>query len=73
MRKSTYLLLAMTVFVVLFVSACGSAAPATQAAPPPAEVVPTQAPAEVVAPTAACSHCPDFCPCLSGNYLLCRA
>ena len=52
MKKTTYFLLAMTVFVVLFASACGgSAAPATQAAPPPAEVVPTQAPAEVVAPT----------------------
>ena len=53
MKKTTYFLLAVTVFVVLFASACGgSAAPATQAAPPPAEVVPTQAPAEVVEPTA---------------------
>jgi hypothetical protein len=51
MRKSTYLLLAMTVLMVLFVSACGSPAPATQAAPPPVEVVPTQAPAEAAAPT----------------------
>lgn len=51
MRKSTYLLLAMTVLMVLFVSACGSPATATQAAPPPAEVVPTQAPVEAAAPT----------------------
>ena len=50
MRKPTYLLLAMTVLMVLFVSACGSPAPATQAAPP-AEVVPTQAPADAAAPT----------------------
>jgi hypothetical protein len=52
MKKTTYLLLAVTVFVVMFASACGGAAPATQVAPPPVEVVPTQAPAEV-APTAA--------------------
>jgi len=52
MKKTTYFLLAVTVFVVLFASACGgSAAPATQAAPPPVNVVPTQAPANVVAPT----------------------
>ena len=50
MRKPTYLLLVMTVLMVLFVSACGSPAPATQAAPP-AEVVPTQAPVEAAAPT----------------------
>jgi hypothetical protein len=50
MKRTNYFLLAMTVFVVLFASACsGSAAPATQAAPPPAEVVTTQAAAEVVA------------------------
>jgi hypothetical protein len=53
MKKSTYLMLAVTVLVVLFASACsGAAAPATQAAPPPVEVVPTQAPVEV-APTVA--------------------
>ena len=52
MKKTTYFLLATTVLVTLFASGCGgSAAPATQAAPPPAEVVPTQAPAEVVEPT----------------------
>jgi hypothetical protein len=52
MKKTTYLLMATTVFVVLFAYACGGpAAPATQAAPPPVEVVPTQAPAEVVAPS----------------------
>ena len=34
MKKTNYLLLAITIFVVLFVSACsGSAAPAAQAAP----------------------------------------
>ncbi|MDO9300542.1 MAG: hypothetical protein Q7T89_04125 [Anaerolineales bacterium] len=51
MKQTTYLLLVTSVFVVLFASACGgSAAPATQAVPPPVEVVPTQAPAEVVEP-----------------------
>lgn len=45
MKKTTYLLLAMTVFVVMFASACGaSAAPATQAAQPPVEVAPTEVP-----------------------------
>ena len=45
MKKTTYLLLAMTVFVVLIASACGaSAPPATQAAPPPVDVAPTEAP-----------------------------
>lgn len=43
MKKKTYLLMVTTVFMVLFVSACGrSAAPATQAAPP-VEIVPTEA------------------------------
>jgi hypothetical protein len=52
MKKTNYLLLAITVFVVLFASACsGTAAPATQALPPTVEVVPTQAPAQVAAPT----------------------
>ena len=73
MKKTTYLLLAMTVFVVLFVSACGSAAPATQAAPPPAEVVPTQAPQKLLTTQPACRTCPDLCPCLSGSHLMCRA
>jgi len=62
MRKSTYLLLAMTVLMVLFVSACGSPAPTTQAAPPPAEVVPTQAPAEVAAPTQPAPAAQTFAP-----------
>jgi hypothetical protein len=63
MRKSTYLLLAMTVLMVLFVSACGSPAPATQAAPPPAEVVvPTQAPAEAAAPTQPAPAAQTFAP-----------
>lgn len=53
MKKTTNLLFAMTVLVVLFVSACGgSPAPATQAAPAPVEIVPTQVPAEIV-PTVA--------------------
>jgi hypothetical protein len=51
MKQITYLM-AITVFVVLFASACGGTAPATQAAPPPAEVVPTQAPQQA-APTQA--------------------
>ena len=51
MRKSTYLLLAMTVLTVLFVSACAPAATATQAAPAPTDVVPTQAAAQAAAPT----------------------
>jgi hypothetical protein len=50
MRKTTHLLLATTVFMVLFASACsGSAAPATQVVQPPVEVVSTQALPEVVA------------------------
>jgi hypothetical protein len=53
MKQTTYLFMVLTVFVVLFASACGGAAPATQAAPPPAEAVPTQAPAEVVPTQAA--------------------
>jgi hypothetical protein len=53
MKKTTYLLLAMTIFVVMFASACGSsAAPATQAAQPPVEVAPTEVPpVEAGAPT----------------------
>ena len=62
MRKSPYLLLAMTVFVVLIISACSPAAPATQAAPPPAEVVPTQPPAEVVVPTQPAPTAQTFAP-----------
>lgn len=50
MKKTTYFLLAMTVLVTLFASACGvSVAPATQAAPPPpVQVVPTIAPVVIV-------------------------
>ena len=50
MKKTTYLLLAMTVLMVLFVSACGaSAAPAAQ---PPAQIAPTvSAPAQPAAAT----------------------
>jgi hypothetical protein len=51
MRKSTHIFLAMTIFMVLFVSACSPAAPATQVVSPTVEVVPTHAPAEVVEPT----------------------
>ena len=59
MKKTTYLLLATTVLVVLFASACGgSAAPATQAAPP-VEIVPTTAPVDVVAPATAQQPAPS--------------
>ena len=59
MKKKTHLLVAMTVFVLLIASACGSsAAPATQAVQsvpqvPPVQSVQTQAPAplDVTAPT----------------------
>jgi hypothetical protein len=52
--KKTLCLLAMIALVVLFASACApAAAPATQAAPPPVEVVPTQVPPVDVAPTTA--------------------
>jgi hypothetical protein len=51
MRKTTYLLLATTVFVVLFASACGGApAPVAQSAPPPANVVATQTLPQVAEP-----------------------
>ncbi|MBK9209641.1 MAG: hypothetical protein IPL71_15600 [Anaerolineales bacterium] len=57
MKKTTYLLLATTIFVVVFASACGgSAAPATQAAPPvdvPTQSAPEAAPVDAVAPTTA--------------------
>lgn len=44
MRKTTYFLLAMMIFVVVFASACsGTAAPATQAPLPPVEIAPTEA------------------------------
>ena len=52
MKQKPYFLMALTVFMVLAVSACGGAAPATQAAPPPAEAVPTEAPQQA-APTQA--------------------
>ena len=60
MKKTTYFLLAMTVFVVMFASACGSsAAPATQAAQPPVEVAP---PVEAVAPTQPLATAQSFAP-----------
>ncbi len=49
MKKTTYLMIVMTVFMVLFASACGGAAPAAQ---PPVESAPTQAPVQA-APTQA--------------------
>jgi hypothetical protein len=59
MKKTTFILLATIVFVVLFASACGgSAAPATQAAPPPVEIVPTEA-APVDAPATAQQPAPS--------------
>lgn len=60
MKRTTYLM-AITVFVILFASACGGAAPATQAAPPPVEVVPTQAPQQP-APTQAPAEQPTTAP-----------
>ncbi|MBI5950894.1 MAG: hypothetical protein HY865_04505 [Chloroflexi bacterium] len=51
MKKTTYLMILMTVFVVLFASGCGGAA--APAAQPPAESAPTQAPAQQPAPTQA--------------------
>ena len=60
MKKTTFILLATIVFMVLFASACGaSAAPATQAAPPPVEIVPTTAPVDVVAPATAQQPAPS--------------
>ncbi len=64
MKKTTYLLLAMTVFVVMFASACGgSAAPATQAPLPPVEIAPTEVPpVEAVAPTQPLATVQSFAP-----------
>jgi hypothetical protein len=66
MRKTTYFLLVITVFVTVFASACGgSPAPATQAAPPPVNVAPTQPPVQAVAPTqqqAAAAPAQNFAP-----------
>jgi len=62
MKKTTYLLLAMTVFVVMFASACGgSAAPATQPAQPPVEIAPTEIP-PAVAPTQPLVTAQSFAP-----------
>jgi hypothetical protein len=58
MKKVNYLLLAITIFVVLFASACGStAAPAPQAVQPPAQVAPA-----VVAPVEAAATVQTFAP-----------
>lgn len=64
MKKTTYFLLAMTIFVVIFASACGgSAAPATQAAQPPAEISPTEVPpVEAAAPTQPLATVQSFAP-----------
>jgi len=62
MKKTTYLLLAMTVFVVLFASACGgSAAPAKQVAPP-AQNQPAQAPVEQPTQSSAPDAAQSFAP-----------
>ncbi len=51
MKKSIPILMAITVFLALFATACGgSAPPPTQAIPPTAEVLPTQPP-PVIPPT----------------------
>ncbi len=58
MKKTSYILMAMTVLVVLIASACGGSAPATQAAAP-VESAPNQpAPAVEVAPTEAAAVAP---------------
>lgn len=63
MNKTTYLLLAMTVIVVMFASACGApAAPTTQAAQPPVEVAPTQVPPVEAAPTQPLATVQSFAP-----------
>jgi hypothetical protein len=62
MKKTHYFLLAATVFVVLFASACGAAAPAEQAAPPPAQAVAPQAPAEAAAPAQPAAAAQTFAP-----------
>ncbi|CAG0969278.1 hypothetical protein ANAEL_01088 [Anaerolineales bacterium] len=54
MKKTNYLMIVMTVFVVLFASACGGAAaqPPVESAPTqaPVQAAPTQAPVEPAAP-----------------------
>lgn len=50
MKKTNYFLMATTMFVLLFVAACGSAAPATQQVAPPT-AAPTQAPVIIEQPT----------------------
>ena len=69
MKKTTYLLLAMTVFVVLFASACGaSTTPVTQTAPPPVEIVPTATiPDNVVVPTQEPATAQVFAPACQTN------
>jgi hypothetical protein len=61
MKKTTYPLLAMTVFMVLFASACGvSAAPAAQ---PPVQIAPTEAaPVNAAAPVQQSAPAQTFAP-----------
>jgi len=62
MKKTTYFLLAVTLFVVIFASACGgSPAPATQPAQPPVEIAPTDVP-PAAAPTQPLATTQSFAP-----------
>lgn len=64
MKKTIYLMLAMTVLAATFASACGSSpAPATQAAQPPVEIAPTEIPpVEAAAPTQPLATVQSFAP-----------
>jgi hypothetical protein len=68
MKKTPFYLMAMTVLMVLFASACGQpAAPATQAAAPVAQAPATQAPvANTTAPTQPPVAAPALAPACTG-------
>jgi hypothetical protein len=63
MKKTYYILMAITAFMALFASACGAPAPATQQAAPPPVVQPTQpAPPPVEQPTQSVPATQAFAP-----------
>lgn len=63
MKKSMYVLMAMTVLIAVFASACGAPpTPAQQAAPPPVQNVATEAPAPVVEAPPATEAAQAFAP-----------